>query len=210
MISAIIAALKYRESLKGRTLTTRLLDLGKPNAEMGRRLYLSIDLPVDTEYATLSHCWGSSATFTMTRNNLLTLHKSVPLKELSKTFQEAILAARHLGFQYPWIDSLCIVQGDIEDWRGEGSAMSIVYGNSSLTIAATDAKDGTMGLFFNRNPTRINPCRIKAAGGQVYACYFGWEIYNGMSENPLRRQAWAFQARFLSTRMLSLTSSQLV
>jgi len=111
----------------------------------------------------------------MIRDNLLTLHKSVPLKGLSKTFQEAILAARHLGFQYLWIDSLCIVQGDIENWRGKGSAMRIVYGNSSLTIAATDAKDGKMGLFFSRNPTRINPCRFKAAGSQVYACYFDWE-----------------------------------
>jgi len=36
------------------------------------------------------------------------------------------------------------------------------------------------------------------------------KIYNGMSENPLRRRARAFLELFLRTWMLSLTSSQLV
>jgi hypothetical protein len=36
--------------------------------------------------------------------------KAVEWKSLSKTFQDAIALTRALGFQYIWIDSLCIVR----------------------------------------------------------------------------------------------------
>jgi hypothetical protein len=55
-----------------------------------------------------------------------------------------------MGFDYIWIDSLCIVQDDEDDWRREASQMKDVYGSSALNIAATEASDGTQGCLFSR------------------------------------------------------------
>ncbi|POS73639.1 hypothetical protein DHEL01_v207964 [Diaporthe helianthi] len=35
---------------------------------------------------------------------------------------------------YLWVDSLCILQDDAEDWRHEASEMGVIYGRSALTI----------------------------------------------------------------------------
>lgn len=58
--------------------------------------------------------------------------------------------ARELGFQYIWIDTLCIIQDDETDWQMEASSMAGVYGRSALNLAASGASDGNMGLFFQR------------------------------------------------------------
>lgn len=38
-----------------------------------------------------------------------------------KTFLDAILISKYLGFQYLWVDSLCIIQDSAEDWGKESS-----------------------------------------------------------------------------------------
>ena len=45
------------------------------------------------------------------------------------------------------MDALCIIQDDVDDWRAEVTNMSDVYFGSTLTIAASDAKDSTGGFF---------------------------------------------------------------
>jgi len=42
-----------------------------------------------------------------------------------------------LGFQYIWIDSLCIVQDDPEDWKQESLSMYGVYKNGSFHTSVT-------------------------------------------------------------------------
>lgn len=43
---------------------------------------------------------------------------------------------------YIWIDSLCIIQDDNNDWQRESSTMSKVYAGSTLNIVAAAAEDG--------------------------------------------------------------------
>jgi hypothetical protein len=56
-----------------------------------------------------------------------------------------------LDICYLWVDSLCIIQDDKDDFYREPRLMASVYENSYLTIAATGARDGTDGLFL-RSP----------------------------------------------------------
>ncbi|CAE7186803.1 HET domain protein pin-c2 [Pyrenophora teres f. teres] len=67
--------------------------------------------------------------------------------QLTKTFQEAVQTTRALGIRYLWIDSLCIIQGDPDDWAREASQMSLVYQNALITIAAAASKSGDECLF---------------------------------------------------------------
>ncbi|KAF7940856.1 uncharacterized protein EAE97_007041 [Botrytis byssoidea] len=93
--------------------------------------------------------------------------EKIPYDKLCKTFRDAIYIARVLGFSWLWIDSLCIIQGDPEDWSKEASRMASVYGLSSLNIAATAAPDGTIGCLFERD--LIRPKRAWAVQERVLA-----------------------------------------
>lgn len=108
------------------------------------------------QYVTLSHCWGKIANpFCLNASNLNPFRESgIPLAELPRTFQDAIHFARRLrsNVKYIWIDSLCIIQGDGEDWLHESMKMCQVYRNSYCNISATAAKDGLHGLYAERDP----------------------------------------------------------
>lgn len=49
--------------------------------------------------------------------------------------------------RYLWIDSLCIIQGDADDWVAEAGKMANVYANSFLNIAAASGKNSRGWLF---------------------------------------------------------------
>lgn len=102
-------------------------------------------------YAALSHCWGTQPILTTTKSTL-ELHKhAVDWSQLGKTFQDAITLTRSLGIAYIWIDCLCIVQDSVEDWETESAQMASIYQNSTITIAASKAADGSVGLFPNQS-----------------------------------------------------------
>ncbi|KAL3417718.1 heterokaryon incompatibility protein [Phlyctema vagabunda] len=108
-------------------------------------------------YVTLSHCWGTSPTFTTTKDTFASRKAGFELKELPRTFQDAIVLTRILGLRFLWIDSLCIIQGDTEDWEKEGSKMCDIYSNSFLTICASRAKSDAEGFLQGSTLGRSQP-----------------------------------------------------
>ncbi|KAI0131961.1 heterokaryon incompatibility protein-domain-containing protein [Xylariales sp. AK1849] len=104
-------------------------------------------------YTTLSHCWGADANdqpFTTTLSSELENRRSIPWPSLSKTFQDAIHITRSLGLDYIWIDSLCIIQDDREDWKREAGKMADVYSNSHLSIMNPRGSKPSSGCFTDR------------------------------------------------------------
>ena len=98
-------------------------------------------------YATLSYCWGSSGIpGKTTRFNKASYFEAIPIEDLPKTIRDAVMISRSLNIPYLWVDALCIVQDDVDDWRVEVTNMSDIYFGSTLTIAASDAKDSTRGF----------------------------------------------------------------
>jgi hypothetical protein len=75
------------------------------------------------------------------------LTTAIALSYLPKTFRDAITLTRKLRIRYLWIDCLCIVQDDPQDWEKEASQMSDVYSNSYLTISAADSNDSNAGCY---------------------------------------------------------------
>jgi Heterokaryon incompatibility protein (HET) len=78
------------------------------------------------KYVCLSHCWGDARTFITTTSNLSSRLKSIAWDNLPKTYKEAIQIVRKLDVRYIWIDSLCIVQDDREDWLQESKSMAAI------------------------------------------------------------------------------------
>ncbi|KAF2469044.1 HET-domain-containing protein [Lindgomyces ingoldianus] len=134
-----------------RPLPTRVIDVG--SSSRAPRLYVSRQKEIG-RYATLSHRWGPPTLgfkrLVTTRKNFKAHCSSIPLNRFPKTFREAIEVVRGLGLQYLWIDSLCITQGDEEDWEHEASRMADVYSNAYITLAADAASHSHCGLFITK------------------------------------------------------------
>jgi Heterokaryon incompatibility protein (HET) len=172
---------------------------------------------LDTQYVTLSHCWGRRPIIRLTADSQSRFELRLPFHGLPKTFKEAIIATRNLltdfNIRYIWIDSLCIIQDSRQDWQAESASMGRIYENSFLTLAATAGVDGETGLFFERNPLSLRPCEVKIdwkrAHGSIFECEnrMGWNSSVGRS--PLVQRSWVLQERLLSRRALYFTPNQL-
>ncbi|RYP20885.1 hypothetical protein DL765_002535 [Monosporascus sp. GIB2] len=118
----------------------RLLHLGLGSSGLESDLRLIEDTTCVKKYATLSHCWLQSPSDSPTRTlrgNIEAHKRCIRFGCLSRTFQQAVIACRRLKIQYLWIDSLCIIQDDINkaDWEREGAIMDDIYAGSSATLA---------------------------------------------------------------------------
>lgn len=91
------------------------------------------------QYVALSHLWSKEPERHPTRTtqgNIQRHLEGIQINSLTPTLREAIELTYTLGYRYLWIDSLCIVQDDRDDWARESGKMCDVYGNSTLTIFA--------------------------------------------------------------------------
>jgi hypothetical protein len=161
----------------------------------------------NNSYIALSHCWGSSQTYKAEKRSIEHRMKSLQWRDIPKTFQDAILTTHSLGFRYLWIDSLCIIQDDEDDWAMESSKMSHIYANAILTIAAAAAKDDTQGFLHGRDHigTAI------AFSGENLAIKIREDIHhNRATTGPLVQRAWVFQERLLSRRILFYEEHEMV
>lgn len=103
------------------------------------------------EYVTLSHRWGHKKTASTRKENVHShVHRGIQTLDLPATFRDAVIVVHTIGYQYLWIDSLCIVQDDTEDWELECPRMASIYQGSVLTIAGTAAIDSHSGLLRER------------------------------------------------------------
>lgn len=90
----------------------RLLDVGSPDDLTKPKLRLQgcADLGSRQMYLTLSHCWGGAKIYQLASSTYESLRIGIALDVLPKSFKDAILITRKLGYRYLWVDSLCIVQ----------------------------------------------------------------------------------------------------
>ncbi|EGS23424.1 putative chromosome transmission fidelity protein [Thermochaetoides thermophila DSM 1495] len=141
-------------------LPTRLLDLTAP-VPSGIRLIESSSLPSQSPYACLSHCWGKSPFLRTLRQNLPSLKQEIDWDSLPKTFQDAISFTRRLGISYLWIDSLCIVQDDEDDWRKEAAKMAGIYRGARVVISAARGTDAGKGMFSSLEGDWTKICTVR-------------------------------------------------
>jgi len=129
----------------------------------------------------------------------------IPREKLCQTLLDAIQITRQLGFRYLWIDSLCIVQHDPQDWRQEATKMGSVYGCSSLNIAAASAVNGTIGCFFNRSEEVLRYARglrVNLDGGPPQMVHEPDLYQTSVTQGPLSRRPWVLQEHVLSPRII--------
>ncbi|KAF2107949.1 heterokaryon incompatibility protein-domain-containing protein, partial [Lophiotrema nucula] len=179
-------------------MPTRLVELRQSPSSMLR----IIRPPGHLAYLTVSHCWGVSDVLKLTKTNLEKLQEGFTENELPQLYRDCIQVARRLGFQYLWLDSLCIIQDSDEDWLEEGWRMGDIYRGSSCTIAAVSCADSTSSLFTKYHPLTNSDLYYPASKGEGIL-RFPYP-YREFAE-PLYDRAWVLQERLLSPRTLEYT-----
>jgi hypothetical protein len=149
------------------------------------------------------------------KDNLETWKIQIPLAVLPQTFADAVKITRAMNIQYLWIDSLCIVQDDMDDWQNEAALMATIYRNSYLTIAATASKDSSGGCFRPRKPFALVPAEVEPTqhSHPSEASIFHVDSMHtviGMLHAPLNKRGWTFQETALSCRTLHFCEDQLL
>lgn len=198
-------------------LPTRVIHISRPDGAICPRL---IETNGKTGYyVALSHCWGSPAHKLplMTTQSTLQSHLAgISWDEIPKAHQDAITACHRLGFDFIWIDSLCIIQDSHADWLYESARMGAVYENARLTIAASHAPDSSEPCFFTRSPPphSIELPHVSQTGqheGSIFASLLPTDYISISPESgPLATRAWATQEWLLSRRIIFYTAACLV
>jgi hypothetical protein len=165
------------------------------------------------DYIVLSHCWGNLTNkekkqfCTTPKNYNNRVKEGFSYNDLPKTFQDAVRVTRELGKEYLWIDSLCIIQENKEDWKKEARRMEQVFASAYCTIAAssvTNCKDG----FLERNPVSQYIQIQDVLGRQVYICDDIDDFNNDVDTGTLNQRAWVLQERVLSHRTIHFSARQ--
>jgi hypothetical protein len=196
----------------------------------------------DGRYVTLSHCWGrpkgvqGQLKLNVTNKERF-IREGIELRELPKTFRDAILFACHLEkVGFIWIDSMCIMQSTedhisrsmvhVGDWLDQSRQMDQIYQGSFLNISATAAVDGDQGLFFNRPPESLweNEINVNHTGmapfeqntiegsnaEQLTRCaLIDVSFWDELVESAaVNRRGWVLQERLMAPRVLHFCRDQ--
>jgi hypothetical protein len=225
---------------KPTTLPKRVLDLLTGDDSNSMRLHESEYVQEERryehgEYVALSHVWGLAKGIPKTTLATLQSHKkNIPRATLPRVYQEAIIFVRALGFRWLWIDSLCLIQDDVQEKLEDSLNMDDVFGNAFLTIAATSTSDSSSQPLFppktqlfkiqttdNKGSLHKINVREQPSHYSFKAPFDGnahmneWELPFNMSEEanlhtPLLTRAWPYTERLLSPRVLHFTKSEMI
>ncbi|KAI0899898.1 HET-domain-containing protein [Annulohypoxylon nitens] len=169
-------------------------------------------------YAALSYCWGSPeqarTQLKTTRSSLLSRRSSIEEHDMTKVLEDAVRTCRALSIPYLWIDALCIIQDDLQDWEQESAAIGKIYGNAYLTICATSSSSCNE-RFLNREPADIEIPFLSKMRPDIHGSYILRaspfpdlnDIYNDLSESTWAGRAWTYQECLASVRVLAFGRS---
>ncbi|KAH9203276.1 heterokaryon incompatibility protein-domain-containing protein [Leptodontidium sp. 2 PMI_412] len=148
------------------------------------------------------HCWGPPELIFKTTVQAFGNNKTeLPWGKLSRTLREAIEVTRRLGIRYIWIDSLCVLQVDEDDWNREAANMGNIYKNAYLTLAAT-ASSSEIPLPKEQN---LELATLKARRSRLH---FSLEVLE--SGDSFVHRGWAYQERLLARQIVHFTSEEMV
>ncbi|KAI1124257.1 heterokaryon incompatibility protein-domain-containing protein [Nemania abortiva] len=199
------------------SLPTRFLDVGDGDNSDTIFLREKSD-EVDRHYVALSHCWGTSRPLCLTSDTLETHKQGIPIRALPGTFQDAVTIVRALGLRYLWIDSLCIVQDDPEDWRNEAGRMAWVYRSAHLVLSAARAGSDEEGFLSTRPNQDYAAFSIRGSSNPLILTLMPPSPSGEMpdldthvvAKEPLSRRAWCLQERYLARRILHYGTEQMI
>lgn len=169
-------------------------------------------------YIALSYRWPEAfpVEAKSNRDNVREQMRGLNTSKLPQTFNDFFQVAIMMGINYVWIDSLCIVQDDPEDWNREAALMVRIYRYAYFTVAAAvPRKRPDLGLFRYPDPSNIASVTLfglqdpekNGIGQDVVVMKPQKEAYG---DSPLISRGWCFQERETSRRIVHYTETQVL
>lgn len=204
------------------TLPLRIIEVR--DLAMGGPRVIEPKSGLQAEYAALSYCWGQKLEDTgtvVTRWTHVTLSTNLedrlnqPLGPMPKTIEDAFDVCQQLEIFYLWVDSICIVQDDKDEWERESQKMSAIYENAVLTIGALGAHDVREGCFLPRHQPSLYADMTLTIKDEnldlgVIRVSMPQENHDPMSSSDWNRRGWTFQERLLSRRIVYYGQNQVL
>lgn len=172
----------------------------------------------ECKYIALSYRWPEDFPneAKSTWDNIPEQMRGLNTSKLPQIFNDLFQVAVGIGISYVWIDSLCIIQDDLEDWNCEAARMIQIYQYAELTVAAAaPLTKPDLGLFRHGDPSDVLSVRIPGppdssgdeSDQEVVLLKLQEETYR---ESPLVSRGWCFQEREISRRILHYTETQVL
>ena len=203
-------------------LPTRVIHVGD---DKGKEPFLHLSKGEKGRYAALSHCWGGEVPLKTKKCNLLEHQRCIPFGVLPKNFQHAITVARAIGINYVWIDSLCILQDDGQDWEIESSRMASCYQNAHVVLIASNSSDSQGGLWDKSwddygQMSRMKEFQYMNSSGSMSQIIALTELSHEddipesyleyAAPSPISKRAWTLQEQLLGSRCIFFTGKELL
>ncbi|KAL7786937.1 heterokaryon incompatibility domain-containing protein [Trichoderma afarasin] len=206
---------KHCQYSRDTVLPLRVLDVGQPGDPHPTVKLRINDMDTRAKYLALSYCWGkqldpAARPLQLQRENLNQLVAGIELKSLQQSIQDAIYATRKLGFQYLWVDALCIIQDCDKDKETEISRMASIYKNASVTLAASTSENAAHGFLTQKKQPYCPDyeVRVPMANNVTGTVYLSTGPYE--PDHPLDKRGWTLQEFMLSSRMLIFSDYELL
>ncbi|KAK4444757.1 ankyrin repeat-containing protein [Podospora aff. communis PSN243] len=215
------------EATRSGSFPTRLIDVSRWKEKMVR-ICDTRNTPVP--FTALSHRWmsGPRPNWVTQKSNLekrLAWFSSAPLP---RSIKDALQATADLGIQYTWIDSICIVQDDTDDWEREAEQMASIYAHAErkgatpfYPVALRVEREGGSDAENASLPTIVRyaydvldkPLQVSHGDGEsdayLHHQHAMVSVREDVNESHLSDRGWILQERLLSRRSLHFGSSQM-
>ncbi|KAH8885094.1 HET-domain-containing protein [Thozetella sp. PMI_491] len=192
----------------GGVMPTRVLDVGDPRVGRLARLVTTHEDMLDP-YLALSYCWGPGTdTYVLNEHTLDHMLHGIDDSVLVQTHRETLELARALGIQFVWIDALCIIQGNPDDWVHESERMAHVYGNATLTVIAGRSADARDGFISNDLQQAAPPCAIPVSSSNSDGLAFA-SMTRSRQVGAVDTRAWCFQEKLLALKAVTFGKEQI-
>ncbi|KAF7503741.1 hypothetical protein GJ744_003324 [Endocarpon pusillum] len=172
-----------------------------------------VSAPEQCRYLALSYVWGKVEMLQTTTENLATLMHPGGLEsrlhDLPLTVRDTFNLAKALGFEYVWVDTLCIVQDDMNSKHRQIAQMDKIYYFAMLTVVAFAGHDANRGLPGLSPSSRKKRQHVEEVQGLKLCVPLPNHLATG-EENSARwsTRGWTYQERRLSRRILCFSETQ--
>jgi hypothetical protein len=186
-------------------------DGAKPRRLLAVNGRLALTSPPETvRYAALTYCWGGYDGHRTLHSNVTARYESIDMADLPQTLKDAIFFTRKLGIDYIWIDALCIVQDNGEEWALEAAKMADVYAGAHVVLAATRAKSATEGFLQPSHVTCTFSSHATSKRGFTLRAIRSDHLHGDLSYKglPLFQRGWCLQEELLATRIVHFLPSE--
>ncbi|KAJ8108701.1 hypothetical protein OPT61_g7989 [Boeremia exigua] len=197
----------------GELLPARLLDLNAFSDCEDLQLVLTSKVGKQA-YATLSYRWGDHTTVTLRTENYTEFLSCIRYDSLPKTIQDAVEICRRLSIRYLWVDALCVIQENNEDFAHEVANMGSIYAGSLVTVAAGDSQHCNSGIYGTVRPLEEQDCIFEAEGSVFCLTTFStckcMAHDFGLQCSALNQRAWVYQERMMSPRTINFYNGTII